>query len=63
MKEHIQKAYEFVSRIPVTGENVDLMAAVRHELRVAYREAEREEAEKEQKDAKGVNVQGGEENG
>ena len=43
MKEHILRAFELVSKIPVSGGNVDLMAVVRNELRLAYDEAERAE--------------------
>lgn len=59
MIEHIKRAFEIASMMKVAGENVDLMAAVRHELRMAYQEAEREET----KDAQGVTAQEGEENG
>lgn len=35
-KEHIKKAFDLISAIPVTGDNVDIMCAARQELRTAY---------------------------
>ena len=39
IKQHLDRAYSYLSKIPVTGEAVDLMAIVRQELRTAYQEA------------------------
>ena len=40
MEEKLKQAYELLSRIPVTGDSVDVMAAVRALLRDAYKEAQ-----------------------
>lgn len=34
--KRLDKAYNLVSRIPVTGDNVDIMALARMELRCVY---------------------------
>ena len=36
VKEHIIKAFDLISAIPVKGDNVDIMCAARQELRTAY---------------------------
>jgi len=36
VKEHIKKAFDLISAIAVTGDNVDIMCAARQELRTAY---------------------------
>lgn len=36
MKQHLDQAYLWLSRIPVTGEAVDHMAMARQELRAAF---------------------------
>lgn len=36
MKKRIEKIYELISRIPVNGDNVDVMAAVRADLRIIH---------------------------
>lgn len=35
-KEHIKKAFDLISAIPVTGDNADIMCAARQELRTVY---------------------------
>lgn len=40
MEEKLKQAYELLSRIPVTGDAVDVMAAVRALLRDAYKEVQ-----------------------
>lgn len=42
-KQHLDKAYAALAKIPVSGEAVDLMAFVRQELRAAYQLASEEE--------------------
>lgn len=42
IKEHITKAFDLISVIPVTGDNVDIMCAARSELRAAYKLTESE---------------------
>lgn len=37
IKQHLDNAYTTLSKIPVSGEAVDLMAFVRQELRAAYK--------------------------
>lgn len=41
--EHIDRAYLYLSKIPVIDEAVDAMAMARQELRAAYREAKETE--------------------
>lgn len=36
IRQKIEQIYELLARIPVTGGNVDLMAAVRQELREVH---------------------------
>lgn len=36
IKDHVKKAFDLISAIPVTGDNVDIMCAARQELRTAY---------------------------
>ena len=38
VKRHIDDAFKFISAISVHGDTVDVMAQVRHELRMAYSE-------------------------
>ena len=38
MNEHIKKAYEWLSRLVVAGDNVDILAMARQELRMAQQE-------------------------
>lgn len=37
VKEHMDKAYAWLSKIPVSGAAVDAMAMARQELRVAFK--------------------------
>lgn len=37
---HLDNAYQCISKLPVSGDAVDLMAAARLELRAAWKEAE-----------------------
>lgn len=43
--ERLNKAYQFLSAIPVSGDSVDLMAAARQEIKAAYAELKRSEAD------------------
>jgi hypothetical protein len=38
VKKHLDSAYYWLSKIPVTGESVDWMAMARQELRAAFQE-------------------------
>ena len=38
MKNRISKIYDLLSRIPVTGDSVDVMAAVRADLRIIHKQ-------------------------
>lgn len=45
-KQHIDEAFNLISAISVHGDAVDIMAQVRHELRMAYAELKKiEDAE------------------
>lgn len=48
--EHLDHAFAFLSKIPVSGEAVDLLAMARQELRSAYHLLKEQENEKEQSD-------------
>lgn len=41
LKTHLDKAFQYISKLPVSGEAVDLMALVRMELRSAWAEVEK----------------------
>lgn len=47
IKDHVKKAFDLISAIPVTGDNVDIMCAARQELRAAYKEADTTAKERE----------------
>lgn len=47
MKRKIEKIYELLSRIPVNGDFVDVMAAVRADLRIVHNQLIQQEKEKE----------------
>lgn len=36
IKKHLDNAFGFLSRIPVTGDSVDMLALARQELREVY---------------------------
>ena len=50
-KEHIKKAFDLIGAIPVTGDNVDIMCAVRQELRTVYKALAAAEKVKAEEDA------------
>lgn len=41
LKNHLDKAFQYISKLPVSGDAVDLMALVRVELRSAWKEVEK----------------------
>lgn len=45
LKKHLDQAYMWLSKIPVSGEDVDHMAMARQELRAAFQLAEIREKE------------------
>ena len=51
MKKRIAKIYDLLSRIPVNGDSVDVMAAVRADLRIIHNQLiEQETASKEKEE-------------
>ena len=55
IKQHLEEAFHLVSSIPVKGDSVDVMAAVRNNLRAAYRLLdEKKEPEKEEPEEVGA---------
>ena len=49
MKSQIENIYALLGRIPVTGDAVDIMAAVRNELRALHRQIRTKDAAMVQK--------------
>ena len=47
IKKHLGKAYEYISKLKVNGDSVDIVALARAELRKAYEEAENVQKKKE----------------
>lgn len=45
MEKHLERAYELISRIAVSGDAVELMAQARAELRAAWRELQKQKEE------------------
>lgn len=45
LQEELDKAFKFVSAIPVSGDGVELMAAAREHLRNAFKLADSEKEE------------------
>ena len=54
MKNKIAKIYDLLSRIPVTGDSVDVMAAVRADLRIIHNQLIQQEDSKQENQAKTV---------
>lgn len=46
MKKRIAKIYDLLSRIPVNGDSVDVMAAVRADLRIIHNQLNEQEKHK-----------------
>ena len=53
IRQHIDKAYGYLSKIPVNGDFVEPMALARQELREAYALAEAREKEQDKEQDKG----------
>ena len=53
IRQHIDKAYGYLSKIPVNGDFVEPMALARQELREAYALAEAREKEQDEEREKG----------
>ncbi len=47
MKRKIEKIYDLLGRIPVNGDNVDVMAAVRADLRIIHNQLIEQEKPKQ----------------
>lgn len=45
MEKHLERAYELISRIAVSGDAAELMAQARAELRAAWRELQKQKEE------------------
>ena len=43
LMERLDKAYLWLSKLEVSGENVDFLAVAKQELRLAYKAAKKEE--------------------
>ena len=52
IRQHIDKAYGYLSKIPVNGDFVEPMALARQELREAYALAESREKERDKEKEK-----------
>ena len=49
MKKHLERVFQIISAMPVTGDNQDLAVAAKNELRAALAEFEQQKAKAEQK--------------
>ena len=49
MNKHLERAFQIISAMPVTGDNQDLAVAAKNELRAALEEFEQQKAKAEQK--------------
>lgn len=45
MKQHLERAFQIISAMPVTSDNQDLAVAAKNELRAALEEFEQQKAE------------------
>lgn len=54
MKKRIAKIYDLLSRIPVNGDSVDVMAAVRADLRIIHNQLIEQEKTKQGNQAETV---------
>lgn len=52
IRQHIEKAYGYLSKVPVNGDFVEPMALARQELREAYALAEAREKEQDKEQDK-----------
>lgn len=53
MKNRIAKIYDLLSRIPVNGDSVDVMAAVRADLRIIHNQLIQQEDSKREDSKRG----------
>ena len=49
MKKHLERVFQIISAMPVTGDNQDLAVAAKNELRAALAEFEQQKAKAEQR--------------
>ena len=49
MKKHLERVFQIISAMPVTGDNQDLAVAAKNELRAALEEFEQQKDKAEQK--------------
>ena len=49
MKKHLERVFQIISAMPVTGDNQDLAVAAKNELRAALEEFEQQKAKVEQR--------------
>ena len=49
MKKHLERVFQIISAMPVTGDNQDLAVAAKNELRAALEEFEQQKAKSEQR--------------
>ena len=43
--KHLEEAFRLISNIPVAGDNVEIMAAAKNELRAAFRDLKEENSD------------------
>ena len=49
MKKHLERVFQIISAMPVTGDNQDLAVAAKNELRATLEEFEQQKAKAEQR--------------
>ena len=49
MRKHLERVFQIISAMPVTGDNQDLAVAAKNELRAALEEFEQQKAKEEQR--------------
>ena len=47
MKKHLERVFQIISAMPVTGDNQDLAVAAKNELRAAFEEMQQTEQKRE----------------
>ena len=47
MKQHLERAFQIIAAMPVTGDNQDLAVAAKNELRAALEEMQKSETKHE----------------
>lgn len=57
LKTHLDKAYQYISKLQVSGDAVDLVALARAELRAAWQEIENTETEGDADETDDASVQ------